>query len=87
MLSFLSSELITLSTLYDNFNNINIRYNFTAVEIKKDPKINWINYLDIRLCRYRHQKITSNEIVSINGLTSDELTLLKEYNIKCNYRK
>jgi hypothetical protein len=67
---FLSSELITLSTLYDNFNNINIRYNFTAVEIKNDPKTNWINYLDIRLCKYRHQKITSNEIVNINGIIS-----------------
>jgi hypothetical protein len=65
---FLSSELITLSTLHDNFKNINIRYNFTAVEISNEPKNNWINYLDIRLCKHRHQNILGNEKVNINGL-------------------
>jgi len=68
---FLSSELITTKILFDNYNNsINIRYNFTAVEISKEPKEEWINYIDIRLCTMRHQNISNIQNIKINKIIS-----------------
>lgn len=64
---FLCSELITLKIIFDNFkDSMNLRYNFTMVEVNKEPMEKWINYLDIRLCNYRHRNI--NKIINIKNL-------------------
>lgn len=67
---FLSSELITMRIIYDNFDNMNIRYNFPIVELTEEVEENWINYVNIRLCNHRHQKIIGNKKININGLVS-----------------